>query len=332
MPAQPAQQPQMIVTGFTTATTAAQVGNTAVRVNGLQSVPLAQRGSCFASCGIIGTLVLQFFFAFANAFWFLWTQTGGETFRGYGWIVASLYALTLVEIVSACIEFGSSRTQASYALSSVGAAASGLSALLLLSLLLAMKLDYGAKCDDFKQLEDRAFSAAYPYNCGDVSSGPLLAAWTVTYLLVMVVLPKLLAFCFVFARCGWHRFDHMNLKAAAGGGLDPLLGTVPQSSDAAVAASAARCTPSDWAPALVLALLATTALSTGFAGLFINGQRSAPGHCPGPAANFTDPDGIAATVFRPEPVPAPENLCPSNPSVHPYLGPISDTRGAGTEL
>jgi hypothetical protein len=305
------EQPIVVVSGFTDAPNAAAAGNTAVidRPQGIVPVPLANRGCLVGSCGIGCSIFLQLSFAFANAFWMLWTSTGTQVFRGYSWIVASLYVLAGLETVAVCAEVGSSRTQAAYALSAVGCAASSLSAAVLVAFLVAVRLDYGTKCDEYKLLEDRVLSAAYPYNCGDGTGGPLLAIWTGVYIVGLVLMPKVTLACFACARCGWHRSDYSVAKAAATGGLQqPLLrgsNQVPQAADPA--ATRATCTHRDLVPSLLLAVAVATAVATATAGLFISAQRPAPeGSCPGSqGSNFTsDPEArrLAELLFRPEPL------------------------------
>jgi hypothetical protein len=236
-----------------------------------------------------------------------WALTGTQVFRGYRWIVASLYVVAALETAAVCAEVGSSRTQAAYALSAVGCAASGLSAGVLMAFLVATWLDYGAKCDEYKLLEDRILTAAYPYNCGDGTGGPLLAMWTGLYVFGLVLIPKVTLACFACARCGWHRSDYSIAKAAAAGGLQQTLlrdGSQAPSTDLE---GRATCTCKDFVPSLVLAIAVATAVGTATTGLFISAQRPAPeGSCPGsPGSNFTnDPEArrLAELLFRPEPL------------------------------
>ena len=278
-----------VVSGFTDASTAAATGNTTTTVVEIPPVPLANR-RYVGICGIGCSAVLQLLFAFTNAFWMLWTQTGTQVFRGYSWIVASLYIMAGLETVAVCVEGGLSRTQSAYALSAVGFCASGLSAILLVTLLVAMWFDYDAKCREYTLLEDRILSAAYPYNCGDGTSGPLLAIWTGLYIVAFVLGPKAVLVCFACTRCGWHRSDYHATKAAAERGLQQrLLRDGNQASTDAVGALHATCTPRDLVPALLLIVGVGIAVSTGTAGLFINAQRPAPaGSCPG--SLFQHPD------------------------------------------
>lgn len=302
----PPQQPTVRVTGFSDAASAAAAGDTAVVDREIRPVPLAHRGCLVSSCGVGCATCLQLVFAFMNAFWMLWTSTGGTVFRGYSWIVASLYALAAVEAVATCVEFASARTQAAYALSAVGSAASALSVALMVFFLVAIRLDYTAKCEDFELLEDRVLSAAYPYDCGADTGGPLQATWTGLYIVAFMLVPKLVITIFTCARCCWHRFDHNAAKAAQAGGLQQSLlpgSNQPQPS----AAMATACAASDTIPALLLGVLAAVAVSTATAGLFINAQRPAPsGSCPGsPQSNFTDDPvsrGLAELLFHPEPL------------------------------